>query len=149
MDAVLRGLAIYVFLIVVFRLSGKRSVGDITAFDFVLLLIVAETTQQALLGNDFSITKCYILVVTLVGADIALSLVKRRFPRIDRILDDTPLVVVVDGRPLKERMDRERVDEQDVLEAARRLHGLERMDQIKYAVLERNGGLSVVPRPGA
>jgi Predicted membrane protein len=52
MESVLRGLAVYAFLMLVFRISGKRSLGEITTFDFVVLLIVAETTQQALLGED-------------------------------------------------------------------------------------------------
>jgi uncharacterized membrane protein YcaP (DUF421 family) len=146
MDTVLRGLSVYVFLLIIFRISGKRSLGQVTSFDFVLLLIIAETTQQALLGDDYSVTNAFLLIGTLVGVDIGLSLLKQRSAKLDRLLEGTPLVIVEDGKPLKDRMDKARVDEEDVLHAGRELQGLERMEQIKYAVLERNGDITVVPK---
>ncbi len=146
MEPVLRALAIYGFLLVLFRLTGKRSLSQITTFDFILLLIISEALQNGLVGQDYSLTTAVVLVVTLVGADVGLSFVKCRSRRIDRWLEGTPLIVVAHGRPLADRMARERIDEDDVLTAARQLHGLERMDQIKYAILERSGGISVIPR---
>ncbi len=146
MDAVIRATTIYFFVWLVFRLAGKRTLSDATTFDFVLLLIIAETTQQALLGDDYSLTNAFLLITTLVGIDIALSLLKRKFRQLGQIMDGAPLLIVDNGRPLEERMARARVDRQDVLEAARRLQGLERMDQIKYAVLEQSGGISIVPK---
>src|SRR3546814_5662672 len=77
MDSVLRGAAVYAILLVILRLSGRRTTAQMTPFDLVLLLIVAETTQQALLGDDFSITNAAILIVTLFTIDIALSYVKQ------------------------------------------------------------------------
>jgi len=147
MDAVLRGLSVYLFLLIIFRISGKRSLGQVTSFDFVLLLIIAETTQQALLGDDYSITNSFLLIGTLVAVDIGLSLLKQWSPKLDRMLEGMPLVIVEDGKPLKAYMDKARVDEEDVLHAARELQGLERMEQIKYAVLERNGDITIVPKP--
>jgi uncharacterized membrane protein YcaP (DUF421 family) len=146
MDAVLRGLSVYIFLLIIFRISGKRSLGQVTSFDFVLLLIIAETTQQALLGDDYSVTNAFLLIGTLVGIDIGLSLLKQRSAKLDQLLEGAPLVIVEDGKPLKDRMDKARVDEEDILHAARELQGLERMEQIKYAVLERNGDITVVPK---
>jgi len=148
MESVIRGLAFYTLLLIIFRISGKRSLGEVTTFDFVLLLIISETTQQALLGEDFSLTNAFLLIVTLVGLDIGLSHLKNRWPRLEKVLEDVPLVLVEDGRPLKERMDRSRIGEDDIMQSARRLQGLERMDQIKYAVLERNGGITIIPKPG-
>lgn len=148
MEAVVRALVVYVFVLIVFRISGKRSLGQVTTFDFVLLLIIAETTQQALIGDDYSMTNAMILIASLAGLDIGLSLLKQRSRALARLLEGTPLVIVQDGQPLRERMDKEQVDEDDVLHAARETQGLERMDQIKLAVLERNGGISVVPRRG-
>jgi uncharacterized membrane protein YcaP (DUF421 family) len=145
MDIVMRGLAIYLFLLVVFRIAGQRTLSDATTFDFVLLLIIAEVTQQALLGEDFSVTNAMLLIVTLVGLDIALSLWKQRSRRTERILEGAPLVIIDDGKPVRERMQKARVDEEDILAAARK-EGLERMDQVKYAILERNGGISIIPR---
>ena len=146
MDAVLRASAIYFFLLLIFRLSGKRSIAQITTFDLILLLIISEATQQALLGQDFSLTNAFLVILTLVGIDIGLSLLKQRSQRIEKILEDEPLIIVDEGRPLLDRMKKVRVDEEDVLIAARILQGLERMDQIKYAVLERNGGISIIPK---
>lgn len=148
MEMVLRGAAIYLALLVIFRIAGKRALAQITTFDFVLLLIIGEATQQALLGDDYSVTNSVLIIVTLIGLDIAFSLLKERFKTLEKLMDGVPLVIVEDGKPLKERMDKARVDESDVLTSAREAHGLERMDQIKYAVLERSGGISVIPKPG-
>ena len=146
MDSVLNGLTVYVILLVVFRISGKRTLSQVTTFDFVLLLIIAEVTQQALLGQDYSLTNFVLLVATLIGMDIAMSFVKERSPRLDRLLEGQPLVIVEDGKALHDRMQKARVDDEDVLTAARMHQGLERMEQIKYAVLERNGGITIVPK---
>lgn len=146
MDTVLRGLAVYVVLLVVFRAAGKRSVAEITTFDFILLLIISEGVQEALVDGDSSMTNAFLLIITLVGFDVLLSLLKQRWPRFGRWVDGTPLVVMADGKLLTGRMRRARVDEADILSAARIGHGLERLDQIKYAVLERNGAISVVPK---
>jgi uncharacterized membrane protein YcaP (DUF421 family) len=149
MDAILRAAAIYIFLYIVLRLAGKRTLSQITAFDFVLLLIIGESVQQGLLGNDFSVTNAFLVIVTLLSIDIAVSLAKQRSGRVDTWLEGIPLVIVEDGRPLRDRMRMARVDEGDILAAARELQGLERMDQVKYAVLERSGGITIVPKVGA
>jgi uncharacterized membrane protein YcaP (DUF421 family) len=145
-DSVLRAAAVYLFLLVLFRIAGRRTLAELTNFDFVLLLIISEATQAAMIGEDYSLTGGFLVILTLVGLDVGLSLGKQRMPRLDRWLEGTPTVIVADGRPRKDLMDRARVDEEDVLEAARSQLGLERMDQIKYAVLERNGGISIIPR---
>jgi len=129
----------------ILRLSGRRTLGEMTSFDFVLLLIIAETTQQALLGDDFSVTNALLLITTLVGIDIVISYLKTRFDMVDRIVDGLPMVIVEHGQPLRERLKKSRLDEHDILAAARRLQGLERMEQIKYAVLETDGGISIIP----
>src|SRR5689334_10319534 len=139
MSTILRAGAIYVALLVIFRLTGKRSLAQITSFDFVLLLIISETTQQAMTGDDYSILNSVLAILTLVMADLGLSLYKRRWPRFARYRDGLPEIIVENGVPLRDRMTMARVDEADVLSAARCSQGLERMDQIRYAVLERNG----------
>lgn len=145
MDAVIRGVAIYFFVLVVLRFSGRRTFGEMTSFDFVLLLIISETTQQALLGDDFSITNSFILIITLVALDILFSLAENRFNSVNRLINGSPMIIVENGRPLRHRLRCSRVSEDDVLSAARRLQGLERMDQIKYAVLEVNGEITIIP----
>jgi uncharacterized membrane protein YcaP (DUF421 family) len=146
MESIIRALVVYLVLLIVFRFSGKRSLSETTSFDLILLLIISETIQQALIDGDNSITNALLLVLTLVGADVVLSLVKQKSSFVERWVDGMPLVVVKDGAMIKDRADRERIDESDILEAARELHGLERLDDVKYAVLERGGNITIVPK---
>ncbi|GAA5531935.1 DUF421 domain-containing protein [Deinococcus metallilatus] len=149
MDAVLRSAAIYLFLLLIFRVAGKRTLTQITTFDFVLLLIISEVTQQAMVGDDFSLTQSMLAIITLVGLDIGLSLWKQRSPGLELLVDSAPVLILENGQPIKDRMKQLRVDESDILNAARELQGLERLDQIKYAILERSGSISVIPKPNA
>jgi uncharacterized membrane protein YcaP (DUF421 family) len=145
MNPVLRGLIIYVFLLIIFRIMGKRSISEITTFDFIILLIISEVTQGALVGEDYSLTTSMILIVTLMGADLVLALIKDRSKLFGEITEGVPLIIVDNGKPLKKRMEKAKVEEEDVLHYARMNFGLERMDQIKYAVLEKDGGISIIP----
>jgi uncharacterized membrane protein YcaP (DUF421 family) len=145
MESVARGLAVYFFLLLMFRLAGKRTLSQTTPFDLVLLLIISEATQKAMVEGGRAMTQGLILIVTLISADILMSHLKLRSQTLDRLVDSVPLVILEDGRPLLSRMRRERVTEQDILAAARRTQGLERLDQIKYAVLETSGEISVIP----
>ena len=111
-----------------------------------MLLIIAEATQQGLIGDDFSVTKALLLITTLVGIDVGLSLLKDRSRLLHKLIEGVPLVLVADGKVLADRMQRARVDEEDVLQAARERQGVESMDQIKYAVLERTGEISIIPK---
>jgi uncharacterized membrane protein YcaP (DUF421 family) len=146
-EAVLHSTAIYLFLLVVIRATGKRTLAQVTTFDFVLLLIIGEAAGPVLLGEDISLTRAFTVILTLVVLNLCLAWLKQRSPRLEQIIDGMPLVLVEEGRPLRERMDRVRVDEFDILQAARETQGLERMEQIRYAVLERSGGISIIPRP--
>jgi uncharacterized membrane protein YcaP (DUF421 family) len=146
MQSIFRAAAIYFILLLVFRVSGNRAIGQITTFDFVLLLIISEAIQQAMITTDYSLMNAFLLVVTLVGLDIMMSLWKQRSNKVARILDGLPILVIEDGELHRDRMQKERVDEGDILQVARDKHGLERMDQIKHAIVEASGGISVVPK---
>jgi len=145
MDTVLRAATVYFVLLLLFRITGNRSMAQITVFDFVLLLIISESAQQGITANDYSVVNSVILISTLAAIDILISLFKQRFSKIDRVVDGLPLILVRQGEMLKDRMEKARVDEADILEAARELQGLEGMRQIKYAVLERSGDISIIP----
>src|SRR5690606_41890438 len=108
MESVLRTVAVYVFVLVVFRISGKRALSQITTFDFVLLLIIGESTQQALLGNDFSVINAWIVIAALLLLDYGLSAVKSRVPAADPMLESRPLLLVSEGRFLEDRTGRYR-----------------------------------------
>lgn len=145
MDSVFRGVAVYVILLVILRLSGRRTLAESTPFDFVLLLIVAETTQQVLLGDDFSVTNAVVLIVTLFSVDIVLSYLKQWSQRLADLLDGTPTVLVAKGKPDWRAMRRARVGLEDILAAARSTQGLSSLDEVDFAVLEESGGISIVP----
>ena len=149
MDTVLRTIAVYLFLLLVFRISGKRSLSQITTFDFILLLIISEATQQALVGNDFSITNTCVVVASLVVLDAVFSWIEGRSPVFRRVVGGLPVVVVEHGRLLEDRAKREGVTLTEILAEGRDKHGLERLEQYKYAILERHGGISVIPQEDA
>lgn len=146
MDSIIRGLLVYLFVFVIFRVAGKRTLAEATTFDLVLLLIISETTQQAMVSDDHSMTNTVLLVCTLVGADIVLSILKQKFPAVDSILDGQAVILIQDGKVLHDRLERERVDTADILESARLQLGIESLDQVRLAVLERNGRISVIPK---
>lgn len=149
MSSILRALAVYTVLLVIFRVAGKRTLHDMTTFDLVLVLIISEAVQAALVDTDNSMTNAFLLVVTLVGMDIFLSVLKYRFPSFGQVLDGRPVVLVRDGRMIEYAASKERVDEEDILSAARCLHGIEHMEGIKHAVLEAGGKISIIPRTPA
>ena len=147
METFLRAALVYIALLVVFRLAGRRVLAQLTNFDLILMLIISESVQNGLVGNDFSLTNALILVLTLITMDIVFSLLKLRQPLIEKMVDGLPFVLVDHGKPLEDRLKNSRVDEDDIMEAARNKMGLERMEQIKYAVLEKSGEISIIPEP--
>lgn len=146
MDTILRGLFIYFFLLLIFRVSGRRSLAQVSTFDFVLVLIISEAVQQAMIDDDNSITNAVLLVITLVGMDIILGELQEKFPKIGRFISGSPLMVVRQGELLWERMVKERVDEADILAAARAQEGVSRIEEIDYAVIEQNGGITILKK---
>lgn len=146
MDAVIKAFVVYAFLLVVFRLAGKRTLAQTSSFELVLLLIISETVQQAMVDDDHSITNGLLLSLTLISITIALSWLKQRFPKVDKWLEEEPLIILENGKPHKDRMDKVRVNESEILTAARKLQGLTKLEEIKYAILEGNGEITIVPK---
>ena len=145
MDTVIRAAAIYLFLLLLFRIAGQRTLSELTTFDFILLLIISEATQNALVGDDYSLATAMTVILTLVLLDLALAWVKKRFRFMEKVVEGTPVVIVDHGRLLQHKLDRTHVTVDDILQSARLSQGVERMDQIKYAVLEVSGGISIIP----
>lgn len=148
MESVLRGAAIYFVMLIIVRLSGRRTLAQATTFDFVLLLIVAETTQQALLGNDFSITNAVLLICTLFLIDIGLALTSKKLPWLSKFIEGRPTFLIRDGVVDEHALRRARLGISEIMVAARAQHGLERLGQIRHAVLETDAGVTIVPRSG-
>jgi uncharacterized membrane protein YcaP (DUF421 family) len=125
--------------------SGRRTLAQVTNFDLILVLIIGDATQQALVGTDQSFGTLLVVVATLVLMDIALSRAKQRWPTVDAVVDGLPLPLITRGTAHRQRMDSEGVTADDVLTAARETHGISRLDEVDAAVLEQNGGISIVP----
>jgi uncharacterized membrane protein YcaP (DUF421 family) len=149
MEMILRGVAVYLFLMLVFKIAGKRSLSEVDTFDMVLLLIISETTQEALVGPNFSFTGAAIVITTLVGLEIGMGILRRRSRVVSKALDSTPLVILQDGKPFEERMRREGIEITDILSQARQDRGISRLDQIQYAILETSGQISILAKPGS
>lgn len=145
MDSVIKATVVFFVLWAIIRISGRRTLGEMTAFDFVLFLIIGGSTQRAITGQDYSLMNALLLVATFVVLDIALSVLEVRWPAMRPILNAMPMILVENGDLMTGRMRRARVTEDNILEAARRLHGLERMQQIKFAILESTGEITIVP----
>lgn len=145
MDSVLNAVIVYALLRLLMALTGRRNLGQLTVFEFVLLIVIGGAVQRALVGDDPSLTNAAIIVATLVGLDLLISLIQRRWRFLGRILRGEPLIVVENGRPLARRMHRAHLSEDDVMAAARLHHGLTSLDEVKYAILEANGDISIVP----
>jgi uncharacterized membrane protein YcaP (DUF421 family) len=144
MDAITRSVIVYLLLLIIFRIAGKRTLSQITTFDLVLTLIISEAVQQALVDSDNSMTNAFLLVIGLVGFDILVSLVKQRSPLIDRLIEGTPLVLVENGKPHPKYLKMERIDEAEIIHAARSRLGAATMAEINYAVLEQDGEITIV-----
>jgi uncharacterized membrane protein YcaP (DUF421 family) len=146
MDSVFKALVVYVVLWLLIRLAGRRTLAELSTFDFILFLIIGGATQRALIGQDYSLTNAFVVVTTLIVTDILIGLAERDSKFISKIIKGLPTILVEDGQLLTGRMRRARVTTDEILERARALHGLETLDQIKYAILEASGDISIIPR---
>ena len=149
MDSIIRGCIVYLVLFVIFRISGNRTLAQTTSFDLVLLLIISETTQQAMVDDDHSMTNGLLLIFTLVGLSILFSHLKEWFPTFNKWANGVPVLIFGQGSFLEDRMKRARVDKEEILEAARMRQGLRSMDEVDYAILEPNGEITIIPKASA
>lgn len=94
MEMVLRAAAIYLILLIIFKIAGRRTLMQLTNFDLILLLIISEATQQAMLSTDYSVTGSMLTIVTLVSIDILFGYIKKKFAQAENFLDGTPVIVV-------------------------------------------------------
>jgi uncharacterized membrane protein YcaP (DUF421 family) len=146
MDSVLRGLAVYVGLLVIFRLAGRRTLAQMTPFDLVLALIISETLQQAMVGNDQSVVNALLLVLTLVGTAIVMSILKIKSSRLERLIDGLPVIAIEKGKLHEDRMNAMRVDADDIMAAARESQAVEKLEDIDHVIVETSGKITIIPK---
>jgi uncharacterized membrane protein YcaP (DUF421 family) len=143
MDIVLRAIVAYVFIIVLLRVTGRRELSSMGPTDLVLLVVLGDLIQNGVTQTDMSVTGVTIAVTTFTLLSVASSYLVFKSRRAQKIIEGTPLIVVQDGAPIEANLRSERMTVGDVMEAAR-AQQIERLDQIKWAVLEANGTVSFI-----
>lgn len=147
MELIIRATAIFWFLWLVVRGSGKRSLAELTPLDLILIVVIGDIVQQGVTQEDMSVTGAVAAVSVFVVWTLAADGIARRFPRVSRAIAGEPIIVVRDGVPLEDRMRRERVTMEDLKEAAR-IEGIGDLGDIEFAVLETDGKFSFITKPG-
>jgi uncharacterized membrane protein YcaP (DUF421 family) len=141
----LRALVVYGVLLLFVRLAGKRTIGEFTAFDLLLVVLIAEAMEGALLGGDHSIAAGVLVAGSLVLMNFVIGFASARSRRFDRLIDGEPVVLASNGRVFEKVLRRSNVPRSDFDESMRTAH-IGAVEEIKLAVLEPNGHITFVPR---
>lgn len=144
-QVVIKTASIYAVLLVIFRIAGRRTLAETSTFDLVLLLIIGETTQQAMVGQDDSLASAVVAILSLVSLDMSITYLKKAVPIFDRLIEGSPILLVHDGKVQDLALRANGLDNEDLREAARLSHGLEDVKDVRQATLERDGQISIVP----
>ena len=146
-ELIVRGTATYWFIFLLFRVVLRRSVGAIGIADVLLLVLIADAAQNAMAGDYKSITDGAILVSTILGWSVLFDWITFRFPRIGKLVEPSPLPLVEYGRMNRRNMREELVSE-DELMAKLREQGIERLEEVKRAMMESDGVVTVIRYDG-
>jgi uncharacterized membrane protein YcaP (DUF421 family) len=147
MDLVLRATVMFVFLLVLTRVIGRRELSSLEPFDLILLIVVGDALQQGLTQDDYSVTGALLVVGTFAVLQVFVSWIGYRFPRVRPVLEGEPIIVVQDGKVIERNLKRERLAVGEIEEAAR-LQSIASLDEVRWAVLEKNGTLSFIKKSG-
>jgi uncharacterized membrane protein YcaP (DUF421 family) len=148
LELVARSLIVYAVFLAALRVSGKRELGQFTIFDLAAVLLAANALQPAITGPDASVPGAVVILLTLFTANHLVALARQRFLTVRRLLDGSPTILARDGAWMPEALAREDLDDDD-LSAALREHGLDDIADVKLAVLEHDGSISIVPTDGS
>ncbi|MBV9760208.1 MAG: DUF421 domain-containing protein [Acidobacteriaceae bacterium] len=143
MYTILHAIAGYFFLVLIVRVLTRRPGAQLTPFEFVIVFLIGGVIILTTVGNDRSETNSVCAVVTIVLLHRLVSWLKIRFPSFGKVVDGIPLVLLKDGKWQTETMERMRLQDTDVMAAARN-KGVKTLAEIKYAILERNGAISII-----
>ena len=147
MIVVAYSVAVFLLLMGVLRLMGKRELSEMSAFDLAILFVMGDLIAEAVISEDTSFTGALVAVATFALLTVAMSWLSFRFPRLETLLDGTPTVIVRDGVPDEKAMRRERITRYDLHEAARG-NGIRDVADIELAMLEPDGSFSFFTRQG-
>ena len=143
-DVVLRTAVVYLFVVAAIRISGKREVGQMSVLELVVILVISDAVQNSMIGENTTLWGGLVAVVTLLSLDFAINRAIGRSRRLRNIIEGEPRLLVRDGRLLQKALREEKIDADDV-RAAIRSQGLTRIEDVRLAVLETDGSISVIP----
>jgi uncharacterized membrane protein YcaP (DUF421 family) len=144
-EFVVRAAAVYLFLLVLLRLTGKRQVGQLSPFDLVLLLVLSNAVQNSMNGGDNSLTGGLLLALTLVALNFLIGLLTARSKKLETLVEGRPQVLIHNGLLFEEVLASAQLSRHE-LQAALRRAGCASIHEVRTAVLENNGGISVIKR---
>ena len=142
-EHLVRGVVVYFFLFVLLRFIGKKHVGELAPFDLLVLLILSETVQNALVGDDKSLPGGLLSAATLVGLAYVMNVISWRSKKACRFLEGTPKILVRHGSVCRETLDKERVSLSELAEALRQ-QGCSSIVSVRAAVLENDGKITII-----
>jgi len=145
MDIALRAIVLYVFVILLMRVTGRRELSTLSAIDLVLLIILGDAIQQGLTQDDYSLTGAVIAVSTIAALQVGSSYLSFRSRRVRRVLEGEPIVIVQDGKLIERNMKRERLTEDEVAEEMR-AQQIGSFADVEWGILETNGTMSFIPK---
>lgn len=146
-ELILRTTVVYIVVLGLLRIAGKRELGTMSPADLVVILIIANAVQNAMNGGDVSLVGGLVSAATLVGMNLLLGRLGRGVPILGRLVVQEPTLLLQDGEPIMKNMESEHVDVADV-EMAAREHGIDDLKDVAAAVLEVDGSISVIPKKG-
>jgi len=144
-EIILRTAIVYVVVLVLLRTAGKRELGQMSPVDLVVILVISNAVQNAMTGGDNSLIGGVIAATTLVAVNTGFSRVGHRVPYLKHLFESEPTVLVEGGKLIKRNLERENVEEDELLMAARE-HGIEELAGVDAAYLERDGSISIIPK---
>jgi uncharacterized membrane protein YcaP (DUF421 family) len=145
MDIVLRAAAIFFFVFLVTRMIGRRELGLGEPFDVILLVVLGDLIQQGVTQNDYSVTGTMLALGTFTLLTVGLSYLSFRSRRLRTVLEGHPLVLIENGKPVEHNLKSQRLALDEVLAEAR-VQQVASMDEIRWAILETSGSISVIPK---
>jgi uncharacterized membrane protein YcaP (DUF421 family) len=143
MDLVLRAIALYVFVLIIMRMVGRRELSTLTPVDLVLLVVLGDAIQQGLTQDDYSVTGAVIVISTIAVLQVFTSYVTYRSRRAKRVIDGDTIVLIEDGKLIDRNLRRQRLRPEDVAEELR-LEGIGSFSDVRWGILESNGSFSFI-----
>ncbi len=148
MESVIRVVVVYLFVLFALRLLGKREFGDLSPMEFVMLMLIPDIVTQGIIKEDFSLTNALVAVSTIMLLVVVTSMLTHVNRRAELAVTPRATVLLFDGNLYTSTLDEERVSPAEILQVAHE-SGLETLDQVKWAILQSDGKIAIVPKESA